>query len=72
MKLHRFPKIKGYIMKHKVSTLWPSYIGKRRTTFAKAYGIKVSYGVLFWEHFENLGTLALNKPPPPKKEREAP
>ncbi len=59
-------------MKHKVSTLWPSYIGKRRTTFAKAYGIKVSYGVLFWEHFENLGTLALNKPPPPKKEREAP
>ncbi len=30
-------------MKYMVSRLWPKYIGERRTTFAKAYGIKVRY-----------------------------
>jgi hypothetical protein len=34
-------KIEGSILKFKVPPLWPSYIGERRTTFAKAYGIKV-------------------------------
>jgi len=35
-----------------------TYIGERRTTFAKAYGIKVRcYWELFGEHVGNLGTL---------------
>jgi hypothetical protein len=34
---------------------WPTYIGERRTTFAKAYGIKVRcYGKHFREHIGNL------------------
>jgi len=28
-------------LKYPEPPLWPSYIGERRTTFAKAYGIKV-------------------------------
>jgi hypothetical protein len=37
------------------------YIGERRTTFAKAYGIKdeVLLGTL-WEHVRNLGTLSFD------------
>jgi len=42
MKLWRLPKIEGYILKYRVSGLWPTYMGERRTTFAKAYGMKVS------------------------------
>jgi hypothetical protein len=42
LKLWRLPRIKGYILKYRVPPLWPTYIGERRTTFAKAYGIKVS------------------------------
>ncbi len=45
----------------RVPTLWPTYIGERRTTFAKAYGIKneVLLGTL-WEHVKNLGTLSFD------------
>jgi hypothetical protein len=41
-KLWRFPKIEGSILKYRVSPFWPTYIGERRTPFAKAYGIKVT------------------------------
>jgi hypothetical protein len=43
--------VDGSILKYKVSPPWPNYIGEKRTTFAKAYGIKVRcYG----EHFGEL------------------
>jgi hypothetical protein len=35
------PRIDVYILKYGVPPLWPNYIGERRTTFAKVYGIKV-------------------------------
>jgi len=40
MKLWRLPKIEGSILKYRVPPPWPSYIGEKRTTSAKAYGIK--------------------------------
>jgi hypothetical protein len=49
------PKIEGSILKWRVPALWPIYIGERRTTFVKAYGIKVRcYGEHVGEHIENL------------------
>jgi hypothetical protein len=40
---------------HIVPPLWPSYIGERRTTFAKAYGIKVRcYGEHVVKHIGKL------------------
>jgi hypothetical protein len=40
------------------------YIGERRTTFAKTYGIKVRcYLELFGKHVWNLGTLCFDNPP---------
>jgi hypothetical protein len=55
MKLWMLPKIEGSILTSRVPPLWPSYIGERRTTFAKAYGIKVScYGEHVEEHIGNL------------------
>ncbi len=46
--------MEGPILKYRDPSLWPTYIGERRTTFAKAYGIKVRcYG----EHIGNrMGT----------------
>jgi hypothetical protein len=42
------PKTEGSILKYIAPPLWPTYIGERRITCAKAYGIKVRcYG----EHF---------------------
>jgi len=41
MKLLSLPNTEGYILKYIVAPLWPTYIGERRITFAKAYGIKV-------------------------------
>jgi len=35
-KLWRLPKIPGSILKYRVPPLWPTYIGERRTTFAKS------------------------------------
>jgi hypothetical protein len=39
--LWRLPETKGYILKYIVPPIWPTYIGERKTTCAKAYGIKV-------------------------------
>jgi hypothetical protein len=41
LKLWGILEVEGFILKYKVSPLWPKYIGERSTTFAKAYGIKV-------------------------------
>jgi hypothetical protein len=38
-------------LKYRVPLVWPTYIGERRTTFGKAYGIKVR---CHGEHIENL------------------
>ncbi len=55
-----------------IPPLWPTYKGERRTTFAKAYGIKVScYRELFGEHVENLGNFLLLLPPTKRGERKA-
>jgi len=58
MKLWRLLKIEGSILKYRVPPFWPTYIGERRTTFAKTYGIKVRcYGKRVGEHIGNiLGT----------------
>jgi hypothetical protein len=46
------------LLKDSVHPIWPGYIGERRTTFAKAYGIKVSYyGDHVGEHIGNLGNI---------------
>jgi hypothetical protein len=37
LKLLRVTKNEGYILRHGVRSLWPTYLGERRTTFAKAY-----------------------------------
>jgi len=51
--------IKGIILKYRVPSLWPTYLGERRTTFAKAYGIKLRcYGEHVGEHVEeHIGNL---------------
>jgi hypothetical protein len=51
-----------------VPALWPNkYIGERRTTFAKAYGIKVRYyGEHVGEHIGNQGKMKKKKILPPK------
>jgi len=62
MKLWRLHKVKGYILKYRAPPTWPTYyVGERRTTFAKAYGIKVRcYG----KHVGNtLGTLGTSWEP---------
>jgi hypothetical protein len=48
------PYLEGFILKYTVHPLWPIYIGKRRTTFGTAYGIKVRcYGEDVGEHIGN-------------------
>jgi hypothetical protein len=60
----RIPQVEGFILKYSVPSLWPSYKGKRRKTFAKAYGIKVRcYSELFGEHVRNLGKTPCPFPP---------
>jgi hypothetical protein len=57
-KLWRLCKTEPSILKYRVSPLWPSYIGEMRTTFAKAYGIKVRcYGEHVGEHTWNEGKM---------------
>jgi hypothetical protein len=47
--------MEGSIFKYKVPPLWPTCVGERRTTFAKAYGITLrSYGEHVGEHIGNL------------------
>jgi hypothetical protein len=55
MKLWRLLKIEGCALMYIVLPLQPGYIGERRTTFAKTYGIKVRclYGEHVWEHIGN-------------------
>ncbi len=58
IKLWSLPRIECSILNYKVPPLWPTYIGERRTTFAKAYGIKVSCcGENVGEHIGNLGNI---------------
>jgi hypothetical protein len=46
------------IVKHSVPPVWPTYMGERRTTFAKAYGMKVRcYGDHVGEYIGNLGRI---------------
>jgi hypothetical protein len=53
MKLWKFPEIEGYFLKNS-PPLWPTYIGKKRTTFAKACGIKLRcHGEHVGEHIKN-------------------
>jgi hypothetical protein len=59
MKLRRLLKTEGSVLMYIVSPLRPTYIGERRITFAKAYGIKVRclYGEHVEEHIVNLGNI---------------
>jgi len=41
MNLCRLSQREGSIFIYRVSSVWPKYIGERRTAFAKAYGINV-------------------------------
>jgi len=53
LKLWRVPEVEGCILKYFVPPLWHTCIGENRTTFAKAYGIKVRcYGKHVGEHWE--------------------
>jgi hypothetical protein len=40
-KLWRLSKIEGSVLKYRFHPLWRTYIGERRTTLAKTYGIRV-------------------------------
>jgi hypothetical protein len=76
MSLWRLPTIIGFISKDRYPSLWPTYIGERRTIFAKAYGIKVRcYWELFGGTCQELGNSLLScsprhSPLPPKQEKE--
>jgi len=65
---HHSEKKEGSILTCRVPPLWPIYVGERRTTFAKAYGINVRcYWELFEEHVRNLGTFSFDPCLTPKK-----
>jgi hypothetical protein len=53
------PQNKRFCFDYVVPPLRPGYIGERRTTFAKAYGIKVRClnGEHVGEHIVNLGNI---------------
>ncbi len=57
MKLRRLFKIEGFVLIFVVPPLGPTYIGERRTTFAKTHGLEVMclYGKHVGEHIVNLG-----------------
>jgi len=64
-------EIQGSILKYRVPPLRPTYTFERRTTFAKAYGIKVRcYWELFGKHVRNLGTLCVDHPATPPKNKK--
>ncbi len=59
VKLWRLLRIEGSVLIYIDPPLGRTYIGERRTTFAKAHGLEVRclYGEHVGEHFENpLGT----------------
>ncbi len=59
MKLRRLLKIEGSVLIYIVPPLGPTYIGGRRTTFAKAHGLEVRcfYGEHVGEHIVTLGNI---------------
>jgi hypothetical protein len=78
MRLPRLPKIEGSILKYRVPPLWPTYIGERMTTFAKAYGIQVrcygqhvgeQIGDLMGTHWEHKGNIVRTHWEPGKNEK---
>jgi hypothetical protein len=55
IKLWRLTKIEGSLLKYRVPSLLPTYVGKRRTTSSQAHEIKVRcYGEHVGEHIGNL------------------
>jgi len=60
MKLWRLLKIERSILMYIVPHLGPNYIGEKRTTFAKAYGLKVRclYEEHVREHVVKLGNIS--------------
>jgi hypothetical protein len=63
MKLWRLSKKESFILKYKITSIWFTYIGEKKTTFALANGIKVRcYWELFGEHARNLGILCFDPP----------
>jgi hypothetical protein len=51
-------EIEHPVLKYRVHTFWRSYIGERRTTFGKTYGIKVRcFEEHVGEHIGNLGNI---------------
>jgi len=65
---HHSEKNGGSIWKYRVPSLWPIYVGERRTTFAKAYGTNVR---CYWELFEELGNSFLWPLPHPKRKKHS-
>jgi hypothetical protein len=58
MKVWRHTEIEGSVLKYRVHPLSRTYIGERRTTFAKTYGIKVRcYEEHVGEHIGNVGNI---------------
>jgi len=59
MKLWRLLQIEGFVLIYIVPPLGPTYIGERRTTFAKAHGLEVMclYREHVGEHIVNLGNI---------------
>jgi hypothetical protein len=71
LKLWRLLKIEVSILKYRVPPHRPTYIRERRTTFAKAFGIKARcYWELFEEHVRNMGTLYFDHPHPQKPKKK--
>jgi hypothetical protein len=68
LKLGKPPKIIVFMWGGNSSPLPKTYIGERRTTFAKTYGVKVRcYWELFGEHAKNLGIFYFDSHHPKKK-----
>jgi hypothetical protein len=63
MKLLRLSKKESFILKYKITSVWFTYMGERKTIFGLANGIKLRcYWELFGEHVRNLGTLCFEPP----------
>ncbi len=60
MKLWRLFKIEGSVLIYVVPPLGPTYIGERKTTFAKTHGLEMRclYEKHVGEHIVNLGNIS--------------
>jgi hypothetical protein len=60
MKLWRLFKIEGFVFIYIVPFLGPTYVGERKTTFAKAHGLEMRclYEEHVGEHLVNLGNIS--------------